>query len=114
MDESAVQRLRRLPSVDEVLGTPAAQAAIERFGRPSTVGAIRAMLAEARAARDTSVASFYIGELALTRLEQDDRASLRPVFNLTGTILHTNLGRALIAEVAIEAATEAMRNWSPT
>ncbi len=110
MDESALQHLRRLPSVDEVLGAPASLTAIERFGRPSTVGAIRAELAEVRAARDTSIASVVLAELALARLEQGERASVRPVFNLTGTILHTNLGRALIAEVAIEAATEAMRN----
>ena len=110
MDESAVQHLRRLPPVDEVLRAPAALTAIERFGRPSTVSAIRAMLAEVRAARNKSIASVNIAELALAKLEQDDCTSLRPVFNLTGTILHTNLGRALIADVAIEAATKAMRN----
>lgn len=110
MDESALQRLRRLPSVDEVLGAPASLTAIECFGHRSTVGAIRVVLAEMRGSRETSIASVDIAELALARLEQDDRASLRPVFNLTGTILHTNLGRALIADVAIEAAIEAMRN----
>jgi len=110
MDGSAVQHLRRLPSVDEVLGASAAQTAVERFGRPSTVNAVRALLAEARAARDPSIAVDQVAELALARLDRDSRPSLRKVFNLTGTILHTNLGRALIAETAVEAAVEAMRN----
>jgi L-seryl-tRNA(Ser) seleniumtransferase len=109
MDQRAQSDLRRLPSVDDVLGAPAARAAIETFGRPSMVGAVRAVLAQARAAK-TAIVTADIVRSAVERLEADARSSLRPVFNLTGTILHTNLGRALIAEAAIEAATQAMRN----
>jgi L-seryl-tRNA(Ser) seleniumtransferase len=47
---------------------------------------------------------------ALLRLDEEDRSSLRPLFNLTGTVLHTNFGRTLLAEVAIAAAVAAMRN----
>jgi L-seryl-tRNA(Ser) seleniumtransferase len=95
--------------VDQVLRAPTAAPAIERFGRTAVVEAIRATLASARAAghvvpMDEVVAS------ALARLEARAKPSLRPVFNLTGTVLHTNLGRALIAEAAIQAAVAAMRS----
>lgn len=109
MTNADLSDLRKLPSVDEVLGASAGLTAIEHFGRPSVVGAIRSVLADARATRSV-VDADRVAELALGKLQQDDRSSLRPVFNLTGTILHTNLGRALLADVAIAAATEAMRN----
>lgn len=105
--------LRDLPSVDQVLQTPVAAAAIGRFGRQATTEAVREMLAQARAACREGVAAPAAADLAagaLARLENGERSSMRPVFNLTGTVLHTNLGRALIAEEAIEAATAAMRD----
>jgi len=101
--------LRKLPSVDEVMRAPAAVDAIGRYGRAATVDAVRAAIAQARAGRAALSASDAIAG-ALARLEAAAQPSLRPVFNLTGTVLHTNLGRALIAEEAVEAAVAAMRN----
>lgn len=98
--------LRNLPSVDQVLKTPLAATAIERFGRHATTDAIRASLAQARAAGLGGTAmpkASAVAADALARLEAAERSSLRPVFNLTGTVLHTNLGRAILADEAAEA-----------
>jgi L-seryl-tRNA(Ser) seleniumtransferase len=92
-----------------VLRTPAVAAAIERFGHTATVDAIRATLASARAAR-CAPAIDELAASAVAHLEAQAQPSLRPVFNLTGTVLHTNLGRALVAEAAIDAAVAAMRS----
>ena len=100
---------RRLPSVDEVLRTDTAGAAIDEFGRPSVVTAIRDTLAAARLAGNGAVPE-AVAESARSKLQAQAVPSLRPVFNLTCTVLHTNLGRALLAEAAIEAASEAMRS----
>jgi len=105
--------LRNLPSVDEVLRTAQALSAIERFGRASMLAATRTSLAEARAAALAGdvrrPAAAAVAAAACQRLTEDARPRLRPVLNLTGTVLHTNLGRARIAEVAAEAALCAMR-----
>jgi L-seryl-tRNA(Ser) seleniumtransferase len=102
--------LRRLPSVDEVLRTAVAADATSRFGRSAVVAAVRETLAAARANGALSGGSDHVAAAALTRLEIAQQPNLRPVFNLTGTVLHTNLGRALWAEAAIAAAQVAMRN----
>ncbi len=101
--------LRSLPSVDESLRAPAAIAAIARFGRQAIGAAIRAALSDARAGRAAMGDAQDFAERAAAKLERAAQPSLRPVFNLTGTVLHTNLGRALLAEAAIAAATRAMR-----
>jgi L-seryl-tRNA(Ser) seleniumtransferase len=101
---------RKLPSVDEVLRTETARLAAERFGRPGVVEAVRAALAAARAGHGVQLRAEQAAAIALGQLEATASARLRPVYNLTGTVLHTNLGRALLAEQAIEAATSAMRN----
>jgi L-seryl-tRNA(Ser) seleniumtransferase len=102
--------LRKLPSVDQVLRADIAAAAVARFGRPAVIGAVREVLAAARAAKAIPGDPSEVAGAALTALEAKDKSNLKPVFNLTGTVLHTNLGRAVLAEAAIESATLAMRN----
>ena len=98
----------RLPAVDRVLGTAAAAEAIARHGRQPTLAAVRERLAALRA--DGAVAGpEAVAADAARALDAAARPQVRPVFNLTGTVLHTNLGRALLAEAAVEAAVTAMR-----
>ena len=110
MAKTATAALRKLPSVDEVLRIAAAKTAIERYGRSAVVSAVRRVLAQSRARGAVPDRSDEVIDEAAALLEARDRPSLRPVFNLTGTVLHTNLGRALLAEPAIEAAVAAMRS----
>ncbi|MFN3658716.1 MAG: L-seryl-tRNA(Sec) selenium transferase [Pseudolabrys sp.] len=102
-----------LPSVDEVLRTDIASVALDRFGRPALVAAVRAKLEEVRGALRTGqpaqAEAQEIACAAFETLQAGARPKVRPVFNLTGTVLHTNLGRAILAEEAVEAATTAMR-----
>jgi L-seryl-tRNA(Ser) seleniumtransferase len=102
----------RLPSVDAVLRSDAARTAIARFGRSATTGAVRERLDEARAAWQRGEAKPLSAEVAAidahARLELSASPSQRRVFNLTGTVLHTNLGRALLAEAALAAVQAAM------
>jgi L-seryl-tRNA(Ser) seleniumtransferase len=109
MAKAAAVALRGLPSVDEVVRHAALEPAKERFGRAAVVAAVRRVLAEARKSHDLSNDDDFASRAA-ARLEDEARPNLRPVFNLTGTVLHTNLGRAVIADAAVEAATVAMRN----
>jgi len=105
--------LRTLPAVDEVLRSKYGREAVERFGRAAVVGAARSILNEARRAlrsgepADASLDG--VGDRVLTRLAAESAPRVKAVYNLTGTVLHTNLGRALLAEAAIAAATQAMR-----
>lgn len=109
--------LRALPSVDEVLRAGPALAAAEIFGRPATIAEARRRLAALRAAAQAGTpvetSPEYVAAATLAALEAGARPRVRRVFNLTGTVLHTNLGRAVLAEAAVEAAVTAMREAVP-
>src|SRR5919198_1554279 len=100
--------LAALPSVDRVLRRDDVQALLLQYGRSAVTDAVRRVLAELRAAHEASGDAALFARVA-SRLHQASRPTLRAVFNLTGTVLHTNLGRALLPEEAIAAMTDAAR-----
>jgi L-seryl-tRNA(Ser) seleniumtransferase len=107
--------LAAIPAVDRVLNLPAVQALAAEYGRTPTVNAVRGALDALRGiARDGRLPASAVTEPQLAArvqhlLEAAARPRLRPVFNLTGTVLHTNLGRAPLPEQAIEQAVRIMR-----
>ena len=83
---------------------------IAQHGRQAVTNAIRGVLAELRSEKLAGTAENGIIHLVKESLEHDATPSLRAVFNLTGTVLHTNLGRAPLPEEAIEAMAAAARD----
>ena len=107
----------RLPAVHLILSDALCQPLIADYGRTQTLNAARALLAELRAdmlARGAEAAPQpldipHLIELLAQRLKRANTSNLRPVFNLSGTVLHTNLGRALLPDSAVQAVVEALR-----
>lgn len=107
---TADARVSALPSIDRLLRHPAGAALVTRFGRSLTadvlravVAARRAALSDGRATEQVEVGEAALADAAARLLAARERASPLPVFNLSGTILHTNLGRAVLPAEAVEA-----------
>ena len=98
------------PSVDALLRASETEILITRFGRTETVAAFRFILATLRAEHRFGITPARIIDHAADHLARRFARSQRPVFNLTGTVLHTNLGRAPMPPEAADAAAEAMRS----
>lgn len=104
----------QIPSVDRLLNEPAMSALVVEYGQHLVVESLRYLQQQARQ-QITHSASLpewcHDWPSEVNRyLMIKQRAGLQPVFNLSGTVLHTNLGRALLAEEAIDAVASAMRN----
>lgn len=107
---------RSLPSVGVVLERPAMRALIERSPRSLVTDAVRAIIAEARAdARGIAVLPVddagWVREVE-ARIAHRIAPSLRAAINATGVVLHTNLGRAPLAALALEAIADVSRGAS--
>lgn len=99
------------PSVDRIVKDVSAKRLVEVYGRDCVVIAIRDELAVLRK-HGVRADTGSILEGVEVRLTRAFAPSLRRVFNLTGTVLHTNLGRAILPEEAIAAASDALRRPS--
>jgi L-seryl-tRNA(Ser) seleniumtransferase len=107
--------LRHLPSVDRLLKDQAAADLIVGFGRDATRDALRVALDAARQWIHQGGVAPLPGELiaaATTLLRSRQIPSPRPVINATGVILHTNLGRAPLAESAQQAILAVAAGYS--
>ena len=104
-----------IPSVDRLLNSPAFETLTALYGRTRVVTELRACLEALRQAAlagtldAVSLSDEAIGSHLRARLEAGTAPALRAVFNLTGTVLHTNLGRAVLPEEAVNAVVQSMR-----
>ncbi|PUA18817.1 L-seryl-tRNA(Sec) selenium transferase [Glaciimonas sp. PCH181] len=110
----------RLPSVERILADTSCTALIEKYGRTQTLAAVRALLAELReeiaGPRTTETPPIAVideitalNAVIAERLATAAISPLKQVFNLTGTVLHTSLGRAILPDVAICGVVDALR-----
>ena len=100
--------LRDLPSVDRLLGDPR----LADEPREEAVEALRAALERARSAIRAGERPGDVVEAALEELAARRRPSLRRVLNATGVIVHTNLGRAPLADAALARVAEVATGYS--
>jgi L-seryl-tRNA(Ser) seleniumtransferase len=96
-------RRRQLPSVDRLLHQPGVQELLQVAPRAAVVAAVREALDAARTRRAGPPEQWEAD--IRDRLARRSGSGLRPVLNATGVVLHTNLGRAPLADSAIQAMT---------
>ncbi|MEO0750474.1 MAG: L-seryl-tRNA(Sec) selenium transferase [Pseudomonadota bacterium] len=105
---------KHLPSVDRLVNTPGVQDLVRDHGAALLTRCAQGILEQARqsllAGESTDMAALV--QSLSDETERVLRPSLRPVYNLTGTVLHTNLGRASLPQSAIQAMVEVARGAS--
>ncbi len=112
--------LRKLPSVDAILRSPALEALVAREGQTAVADAARTVLARIREEvqamrlddKGVSLAVSGLAEAVERQMRADLAYSLRPVINATGVILHTNLGRAPLCAAALDHIREVAGTYS--
>lgn len=114
MDKQPDKRRSSIPSVDKLLGSALFKDLLQQFGRTQVTATIRSTLSEIR---DSLGSSDTVPDAPPDTQEITDRvraelttrhsSKLKTVYNLTGTVLHTNLGRSILPQEAIDAVVAA-------
>ena len=103
-----------IPSLDRLLNQPALERLIAHHGRSQVTSALRAHLDELRrealagSLNPVSLGDAPVAAAVEARLAAATQPRLRAVFNLTGTVLHTNLGRAVLPQEVLRAVAQAL------
>ncbi|HUX90007.1 MAG TPA: L-seryl-tRNA(Sec) selenium transferase [Gallionellaceae bacterium] len=100
----------RPPAVDRVLNWPSTAVLVNQYGRQSVLDTLRELLNHLRQQAAADYSETSVSLQLDKRLAQASAPRLRRVFNLTGTVLHTNLGRAPLPEEAVTAMVMAARH----
>ncbi len=111
--------LRQLPKIDDVLKDRRIEELMERIHRETVVDAVRRSVESLRAdildEKITEASEMKLDSMIdriIKAAEELDKRSLRPVINATGVVLHTNLGRAVLSEKAVEQVAKVARGYS--
>jgi len=96
---------RKLPGVGSLIESAELRPLLEQHPRTLVVEAIRTTLAELREKGEAMEDDILVNTIT-ARVERAALPSLRSVLNATGIVLHTNLGRAPLADAAISAVAE--------
>lgn len=103
-----------IPSVDRILNLTETQPLLAQYGRTQVTAAVRKHLDKLRTDAlagklvQADVDDSQLADILGKQLAAASRLHLRALFNLTGTVLHTNLGRALLPDEAVQAVISAL------
>lgn len=109
--------LRQFPAMHDLLNASSFAALIEHYGRDAVIASLRHELDQLRSSAQqghdvsTSLTTDHLVSIVKQHLLESTKPRLRPVINATGILLHTNLGRAPMADAAVEAAAMAARGY---
>ncbi|MFH1264540.1 MAG: L-seryl-tRNA(Sec) selenium transferase [Planctomycetota bacterium] len=110
--------LRNIPSVNELLESPPLRALVDRISHSAVVSTVRTVLEEVRsevqsaAVERTLPSVTELAERIARRVMETETSSLRPVINATGALWGAGLGRAPLAEDAVEEMAAVARDYA--